>query len=198
MKAKVLTSSAVAITMLAGALSPLMAFAQEGSSVTSPSPKPMRTEIKQKIEVKKEEIKAKKEEKKEEKKDKNKERVQKFWNNHKHRLEILIGNQKKLADRIEKNLDKQVAKGKDVAEARAKLATARTAIADAEAALKDADGKVAGIISSKDAKEALKQVNELSKGIMAKIKVAHQALTDVLKTRKVEKTPTPSASPAAN
>lgn len=191
MKAKVLTSAAITLAFVAGVASP--AFAIEGTATPKPTAKPIKTEIKQRVD----ELKKKVEEKKTEVKDKRKDRVQKFWDNMKKRLEVLLRNQAKLADRIEKTINDRAAKGKDVTELRAKLAEARAKIAEAEAALKDADGKIAGIVTDNDAKEALKKVNELNKEVMAKIKAAHQALVDVLRIRKGEK-PSPSVSPSAS
>jgi chromosome segregation ATPase len=187
MKVKVLTSAAVTLAFIAGVASP--AFAIEGSATPRPTAKPTRTEIKQRVEELKKQAEVKK--------DKRSERVQKFWDNMKRRLEILVRNQNKLADRIEKSIDQRAAKGRDVTELKAKLAEARAKIAEAEAALKDADGKVAGIIAGNEPKEALKKVNELNKEVLAKIRAAHQSLVDVLKIRKGEK-PSPSVSPSVS
>lgn len=188
MKSKVLTSAVIALAFMAGVASP--AFAVEASTTPKPSPKPTKTEIKQRVE----DLKKKVDQKKNEVKDKRKDRVQKFWDNMKQRLQLLITNQGKLADRIEKTINDRAAKGKDVTDLRVKLTEARTKIAEAQTALTDADAKVAGIVADNEPKEALNKVNDLNKEVLAKIKVAHEALNEVLKVRKGEK---PTATPSA-
>jgi len=150
--------------------------------------------VKASVEVKKEELRAKKEEKKEARVDKKKERLQQFWNSMKHRLQALLKNQNRLADRIEAKLKKLKENGRDVAAQEAKLATARVAIKAAEDALKAADAAVADAIKNNEPDVALKKIREINKGVLEKVKAAHDALVDVMSGTKPGKLPKPSGS----
>ena len=66
-----------------------------------------------------------------------------------------------------------------------KLTLARTKIVEAKEALAEAKGKLEGVLSSQNPKEAFKEVREgLVKGVVAKIKEAHEALVVAVRALK--------------
>jgi len=161
-----------------------------------------KTEVK--IEEKKEEAKEEAKEKQEIKKvtaqEKKQQQIQRFWDKMEFRLGILIKNQEKLADRIEKKIIAMEASGKNTAsitELKSKLAAARVLIASAKTALDDGS-KTVKDLDTTDSKAVLKQVREINKDILEKIKAVHEALIGVIKSindAKSSPTPTPTPSP---
>lgn len=116
--------------------------------------------------------------------------IRKFFANMARRLENMISRLEQLAGRIESRLKKFEERGADVTGAKEKLAAARTKIVEAKEALTEAKGKLEGVLSSQNSKEAFKEVREgLVKGVVNKIKEAHEALvgaTRALKGVKIE------------
>ena len=156
---------------------------------------PAKTDEKQnKQEVKDQEEQQNRDKKEAKQVEKRKEEIQKFWDKMVHRLQILIRNEKNLADRIQKRLDALISQGADVIDAKAKLAIARTKIADAEKALANASAQVSSIISSNDAKIAFSKVKDLNNQVLAKIKEAQRALVDAINATSAIK-PSPSSTP---
>ena len=91
--------------------------------------------------------------------------IRKFFANMARRLENMISRLEQLAGRIESRLKKFEERGADVTGAREKLALAQ------------AKGKLEGVLSSRNPKEAFKEVREgLVKGVAVKIREAHEAL----------------------
>lgn len=166
---------------------PLVSLAD--TTYASPTPTPST-----KAEAHKEKEKENKAEREAKKLAEQKDRILKFWNKMSHRLSILIRDQQRLADRIEKRINKMAADGKDVTSFRAQLATARTAITEAQSALDNAKSLVADAIANNDAKTALKKVQDINKDVLAKIKVAHKDLVDLIKSMSAA-TPTPTPTP---
>ncbi len=191
------TYTKVAGTIAALALIAAPALAHNEASAASPSvsakvkAEQRRDEVKQKIQEKKAEIKEKVS-------DKQKQKIANFWDNMTKRLEILIRNQRRLADQISNRLDKLSAEGKDVTAARAKLADAKKMIQAAEDALHAGTASIASIVAQNDPKTALQKVRQLNKDVLEKIKDAHHALVDVMKAVKeanVKTSPTSSPTP---
>ena len=103
--------------------------------------------------------------------------IRKFFANMARRLENMISRLEQLAGRIESRLKKFEERGADVTGAKEKLTLARTKIAEAKEALAEAKGKLEGVLSSRNPKEAFKEVREgLVKGVAVKIREAHEAL----------------------
>lgn len=191
------TYTKVAGTIAALALIAAPALAHNEASAASPSvsakvkAEQHRDEVKQKIQEKKAEIKEKVS-------DKQKQKIANFWDNMTKRLEILIRNQRRLADQISNRLDKLSAEGKDVTAARAKLADAKKMIQAAEDALHAGTASISNIVAQNDPKTALQKVRQLNKDVLEKIKDAHHALVDVMKAVKeanVKASPTSSPTP---
>jgi len=159
-----------------------------------------QAEVKASVEVGKEEVQARKDaqvmsktEKKVEQDKNKKENIQKFWNKMKHRLQILIQGQEKLANRIEKKLDKMKEDGRDVAAPEVKLDNAKVLVKAAGDALVSADIAVADAIKNNEPKVALEKVRTINQGILAKIKAAHSALVDLIRaTNETRRSPTPT------
>lgn len=186
---------AVAVLVLASG----SAFAEETARPT-PNPKTRLEQAEKKVEDLKKKVEerqvkndAKKTELEQKRKTKNQERIDKFWAQMKRRLTQLIKNEKNLSERIGKKLDERAAAGVDVTELKRKLAAANVLIADAEKALTDADSQISAIVAGNEPKDALKKVQELNKGVMEKIRKAHQALVDVISSfRKAPTKPSPT------
>ena len=74
--------------------------------------------------------------------------------------------------------------GKDVTALKAKLEIAKNKITDAATALGNAKAKFITMTASTDPKAVFKQVKDLVRGVEQKIKDAHHALVDVVKSIK--------------
>jgi len=223
----------IASSLLAAQLSPLAALAQEATPTAAPAaettPAPQRKGLKERLYQKKEEVKGRiqggRERLKEsvEKKraqfeqlsperqealkkklgEKKAIAIDRFFQNMVKKFTNAIGRFDEFADRIEKRLDEAQGRGKDVATVREQLVRARAKIAEAERALEDAKMKYAEAVKNPDFKAAFGKVREVIKGVAEKVKEAHRALADVVKSTKGlgggsgRISPTPVVSPAA-
>lgn len=160
-------------------------------AANTPSPAPSGLE---RVRAKVQERNQEREQKLKEKAQNQRERMGTFWEKMQRRLERLIKNQKDLADRIGKRLDKAAENGKDVTALRAKLNDARVLIANAETELASATQKVKDLVASgADPKEILKQVRELNQKVLKAIRAAHEALVDIIvNTKGLGGRPTPT------
>lgn len=126
-------------------------------------------------------------------------RIREYWARMIARLEAAISRESKLADRIESRINKFAEAGKDVSAAREQLRIARGKIEEAKSALAAAKSRIEEVVNSETPKTAFGEVREnLTKAVVAKIKEAHQALTEVLRVLKglsERVKPTPTASP---
>ncbi len=159
----------------------LPALARNASPSATPSPKPAQQQVKDKI--------------KNLLTEKHREKVRNYWGGMTHRLQVLVRNEERIAESIGKKIDRQAAKGKDVAAARAKLEEGKKLVAEAKALLAAGLAKVEEIITSKNTtnvKTALAEVRQLNKDIVAKIREAHTALVGALKELRSAK---PTATP---
>ncbi|OGF82118.1 hypothetical protein A3B18_03350 [Candidatus Giovannonibacteria bacterium RIFCSPLOWO2_01_FULL_46_13] len=101
------------------------------------------------------------------------------------RIEAAIERLEKLAERIESRIEKMEERGVDVAKAKTELAEAEVKITEAKTAFADAKAKLEAALSSETPKESFKQVREgLVKGVVEKIKAAHQALVEAIRALK--------------
>lgn len=144
----------------------------------------VRSEAKEKRDELREEMKARRDEIKLKIAKEAAERVRKHFDRMLKRFDAAIERLEKLADRIEARLDKAAENGKDVTALRAKLDGARVKIAEAQTVLDEAAAKFEAVVGSDNPREAFKDVQELMKGVKAKIKAAHAALVDVINSLK--------------
>lgn len=129
--------------------------------------------------------------------EKHKETVRKFWGKMAKRLGVIVRNEKKIAEKMAKRIEKRAAAGKDVVAAQAKLEEGKKLITEAETMINNGSANVEKILASGvDAKTAMEQVRQLTKDVVAKIRAAHSALVQSLKeARGLKATPTPSPTP---
>ncbi len=111
-------------------------------------------------------------------------RVEQLFNNMARKFESAIDRLNKTADRIDALLKKASDSGKDVFQQTNMLKTARDKIAAVETALNDAKAQFGAMSQSTDTKTAFNKVKELVRGVEQKVKEAHAALTDVIKSIK--------------
>ncbi len=125
-------------------------------------------------------------------------RVQNWWDNSHKRLQRLIDRETKLADNVQKRLDRFSVMGKDISAQKTMMSDLRSAINDAQNGLNAADGQVPAILSDNTPNDALKQLHDLSAGVTDKIRVAHNKLTGLISSLRglsgAGPTPTPSPS----
>jgi len=112
------------------------------------------------------------------------ERIEAFFQKMVEKFEHAIERFKKYADRIAERLDKAESNGKDVAELRVKLSAANDKILEAEMALEDSKAKYAEAVKDPDFKASFAKVREVVHGVLVKVKEAHRALVDVVKSIK--------------
>lgn len=145
--------------------------------------KAKRQEVEAEMKKKREEFKAGMEERKAELKKKlggqKAQRIEQFFAAMMKKFEEAIDRLKGVADKIENRLTSSTAAAEDVAVLQAKLAVVRAKITEAELALADAKAKYTDAVESSDFRESFKKVNELVRGVAAKVKEAHRALIGV-------------------
>ncbi|MDP3784992.1 MAG: hypothetical protein Q8R12_02860 [bacterium] len=111
--------------------------------------------------------------------------IRKFFTQMGRRLEAAILRLEKMADKIASRIQKFEERSGNVSEAKAKLALAKAKIAEAKAAYADAKLKLEDALKSETPKEAFAKVREgLVKGVVEKIKEAHQALIEAVRVLK--------------
>lgn len=110
--------------------------------------------------------------------------IQAYFERMVKRIEAAIGREKKLADRVESRIKKFEEAGKNVGEARAKLEEARKAVQGAETSLREAKAKFEQILPQENLKTAFRNVRNLIKQVVAKVKVAHQSVVSVIRSLK--------------
>lgn len=111
-------------------------------------------------------------------------RVEQLFNNMVRKFEGAIDRLNKTADRIDSLLQKASASGKDVAKQTDMLKSARDKITAVEAALNDAKTQFGAMSQNTDPKTAFNKVKELVRGVEQKVKEAHAALVNVVKSIK--------------
>lgn len=111
-------------------------------------------------------------------------RVEQLFNNMARKFEAAIDRLNKTADRIDALLKKASASGKDVSKQMDILTAARGKISAVETALQGAKAQFAAMAQSADTKTAFNKVKELIRGVEQKVKEAHAALVDVVKSIK--------------
>lgn len=111
-------------------------------------------------------------------------RIEQFFNQMVRKFENAIDRLNNLADRIESRLNKSEEAGNDVSKIKDQLKSARDKISAAETALNEAKAKFKEMANSQNPKEAFRQVKALVQGVAQKIKDAHRALVDVVKSIK--------------
>lgn len=111
-------------------------------------------------------------------------RIEQFFAQMARKFENAIDRLEGLADRVESRLTKAEEAGNDVSKIKDRLKSARDKIASAETALNDAKAKFKEMANSQNPKEAFRQVKVLVQGVAQKIKEAHRALVDVVKSVK--------------
>src|SRR3989338_4999484 len=139
--------------------------------------KGMREEFREKAQERREELKKKLGEKRAE-------RIEAFFDRMLKKFENALDRLNNFAERIGARLDKAEVNGKDVTELRTKLDTAETAIDDAQNALEDAKAQYATAVSDPNFKKSFAKVRELVRGVAEKVKVAHRAVVDVVRSTK--------------
>ena len=112
-------------------------------------------------------------------------RIRNFTSAMEHRFDVIAGNLDSLAKRIENKIAELSQEGKDMTQAKAKLNDAKLKIQDAKVELTNLKQGVETMLTSSDPKKAFYNVRvKLVKNVMGKIKIAHQALVDTIKTIK--------------
>src|SRR3990167_363567 len=111
-------------------------------------------------------------------------RIDQFFNQMVKKFENAIDRLNNLADRIESRLNKTEATGNDVSKQWDLLKAARDKIVTVEAALGDSKAQFEAMALSENPRSAFQQVKELIRGVADKIKDAHKALVDVVKSIK--------------
>ncbi|MBP6886406.1 MAG: hypothetical protein KBC02_04195 [Candidatus Pacebacteria bacterium] len=178
--------------VLGGSVAP--ASAREGEA--RQERQEVRSEVREKVDAKKQELRAKLDEKKT---TQQKERLTKFWKNSAERLQKLINREKELAKKNTERLAKFKAAGKDTTKPDALMVTANAAITAAQSALDAAKVSLAQMVTDgKTNAELTTATREIHKTVTDKIRDAHKSLVDVIvATRGMSKvaTPTPTATP---
>lgn len=151
--------------------------AMEKRSMLRDEVKKKREDFKEKAEVRRDELKKKLGEKRAI-------NIEKFFSKMVEKFENAVDRLGKFADRIEERLNKAADRGKDVVALRDKLAKAREKITAAQSALTDGKTKYGEAVRVADFKVAFKQVKEVTRGIKEKVKEAHAALVDVIRSTK--------------
>ena len=119
------------------------------------------------------------------------ERIKNFTSQMQERLNVIVGNLERTALRIETQIDKlasSTATSADLTAARAKLADTKTKITELKTAISNLTVKAGDIIKSKTSKTAFYAVKEgiVKKILIAKIKIIHKELLDVVLLAKKE------------
>lgn len=147
-----------------------------------------RKGVRAEVEKKREEFKQKVEERKDELKKKLGEKraveIERFFANMARKFEEAVNRLDVNADKISTHLDKAAANGRDVSVPHAKLEEARGKIAEAEKAFEDAKARYAEAVKDPDFKASFAKVRSVVQGVEQKIKEAHRALVDVIKSLK--------------
>lgn len=144
----------------------------------------LRTELKEKREKFKEEAGIRKEGLKKKLGERRAEKIEAFFQKMVEKFGAAILRLKKHADRIAEHFDKAEANGKNVSESRIKLADANNKILEAEKALEDAKAKYTEAAGEPDFRVAFAKVREVVHAVVEKMKAAHRALVDVIKSIK--------------
>ena len=165
---------------------------------------------KENIQDRREEMKNQREEKRQEARQRLDKRRKKIMRNHfarmMKRFEAALEREKKLGERIQSRIDKAKANGKNTAKAQAALNKAKKTWEEAKALLGEVRGKIDGVLSAADPKEAFKEVQTLVASVRDKIKAVHKDLVDAVtalkgigadKERSASPTTIPAVSPAA-
>ncbi len=118
---------------------------------------------------------------KQKREEKKKEQVERLWSKMEYRLDILIHNQEKLANRISNRLTSLKDDGKDVGVLETKLTNAKVLVTQSQEALAAGDAAVALVLKNNDSKTALSEIKEINKDILEKIKSSHASLVEVIK-----------------
>ncbi|MEK7081397.1 MAG: hypothetical protein AAB888_00340 [Patescibacteria group bacterium] len=98
------------------------------------------------------------------------------------RLVAAVERLEKLSDRLESRLDKLSAGGVDVSKSKELLAEARAKIAEAKAKIDEAKAEIRSAMSVESPKEAFQKVREITGAANKKIKEAHKALVEVIRS----------------
>lgn len=110
--------------------------------------------------------------------------IERFFQNTVRKFVNAITRLETLADRIGTRLDQAEANGKDVSALRDSLAKARMKIDEAERALEDAKAKYAEAVKNPDFKASFQKVKEVVGGVAQRVKDAHRALVEVVRSSK--------------